>query len=102
MAKEANITKECEKGKGEGGGTQLVHGRGRMTIDLASLLCREGARRFRRSIDNLVRLSALALAEREGGGVRSRYLDGARRVFNNQADMACIKREAPLGVQRVA
>ena len=28
-----------------GGGTQFVNGRSRMTIDLASLLCRDGARR---------------------------------------------------------
>ena len=28
--------------------------------------------------------------------------DGARRVFTNQADIACPKREAPLGVGQVA
>ena len=28
--------------------------------------------------------------------------DGERRVFTNQADIACTKREAPEGVRRVA
>ena len=30
------------------------------------------------------------------------YWDGARRVFTEQADVACTKREAPRGVGRVA
>ena len=31
-----------------------------------------------------------------------KYWDRARRVFTDQADIACTKRETPRGVQRVA